>query len=1141
MPAFFGLWPMAWRRLQARWKLLLPLFLGSVLAVALLSSTIIYGDAVRQLGLNFAFSQERHKDLDIDLLSYYNPTEVSSFKTIANEMEVAISRNVDWFVEGSTQGMQSSTFFVNDVARGPEALSRSTETIQGLMSSQKDPRLRSKFLFRTQLDAHVTLIAGARPQAVSVELDTSGRPTSWPEMPGLVLEETAIKHDLGVGDRLMVVPYWEESLPYGVARISGIIRAKNPQDRYWQTRLSEQTARARDQNFIPLYISEDSFLLGLGRLFPDMLSDYSWTLHVDPQKIDVRNVPLARFGFERMESQLRSRLRTFLITTSLDTVLSDFGTRDLFGRIPLLIMIVMIIAIIFYFLCMIANVVVARDFGEIALLGSRGAGEGQMLGLYLWEAIAIVLTALVVGPFLSLVATSALGYTPGFQDLTGGSPLPVTLTTPAILLALGGGGIAFFALMLPTLMAFRRNPLQHKAGSTRPNTTSVVNRYYLDIFVGILAAVLFWELTQRGSVVTTSLLGETNVDKALLGAPALFLLAVALLFLRLFPWLTRWLSWVTSFWGKAWLALSMWQLARNPLQYTGLILLLMLASSVAMFAANFGPTLKHSYTERASYKVGSEFLVPGPGLRANGASVSFSETTGDFPGAESWSFAFRHHASLAQRLFDSGRFDVLAIDPESFEDVAWYRDDFSEPSLADIVSVLDSDTPSGLHGRILPPGTTKIGVWVLPTNPSGRLLLRARIVDVNGRYEDFTMGILSRSEWTYKETDITLADDDETGRRIQRYRMLALEPPFRLISLTVQQRSGSDLAPGAIYLDDLQAGFSSARAPVIVETFDDFVGTVIQDTPRAFADTLDASDSITLEGRGKAGVFIWGGGSAFSSRGFSFGNAQERDLPLSAIASRSFMEKEDIAIGDQLLISISGHRTLVKVTETVDFFPTLNPYENGFLVMNMPALLEHMNTVAVGLEHYPSETWVGGPSEGNSRELLAQTFRGDDRRKSLDRQVVLENMEADPLVAAGWDGILTMAFIAVIFVTLVGFSVFAFVQAQTRRVEFALLRSVGLSQGGLIGLVLFEQAVVIVLGLALGSWLGVQLTSILMPFLGLNQFGTQLLPPFVVQIDWAVILTTYAIMAAVFLASTVGLITFFSRMAIQRALRFGEF
>jgi len=136
--------------------------------------------------------------------------------------------------------------------------------------------------------------------------------------------------------------------------------------------------------------------------------------------------------------------------------------------------------------------------------------------------------------------------------------------------------------------------------------------------------------------------------------------------------------------------------------------------------------------------------------------------------------------------------------------------------------------------------------------------------------------------------------------------------------------------------------------------------------------------------------------------------------------------------------------------------------------------------------------------------------------------------------------VLRIAFLAVLFATLMGFSVYSLVHAQRRKVEFALLRSLGLSGAGVAGVVLVEQVLVVVIGMALGNWLGMQITSLIMPFLGLSEEGSQVLPPYALAMDWRAVMVVYGAMAMVFMATTLTLIGLFSRSAIQRALRFGE-
>lgn len=1129
MTGLFTLSSLAFRHLLARWRLLLPLLVGAILAVALLSSTFIYGDAVRQLGLHHALAEKPRSQLDINLLAYYAATDPAAYASIRNEVDVAVSRNIQWFVERSARGMKGSTFFVNRVARGGAALDTSPVAIEGEDAAAVNPRLRAVYLFSEHLQDQTATVAGAMPPDILVGSDSRGRPTSSPEIPVVILEETARRQRLAVGDQLLLVPYWDDALPFGVARIAAIARPKDPGDRYWQAAASQDVARLQDQNFVPLYVSEKTYLSGVGRLFPKMLSDYSWSLMVDPSRIDVRNAPLAEFGLERADDQLRSRLHSYLSRTDLDKVLRQFSTKDLFGRIPLLIVMLMVMAIILYYLVMVANVVVDRHLGEIALLRSRGADAAQVLGLYMWEALALSFVAFIIGPFVAWLGSAILGRTPAFSDLTLGKMLPATLTPAAILMALAGAAVSFAALLAPTIKGLRLDLVKYKAGAARPDAAPFFNRYYLDILIAIIAGLLFWELVQRGSVVSTTLLGRQAVDNALLAAPALILLAVGLLFLRVFPYVMQCCGWVASRFGAAWMTLALWYMARRPLPYALPILLLMLASSIAMFAANFGATVEQSYRDRAAYAVGSDARFTGSGLSQRAPSTPSLEAAGAGPGAGQKSPAYRTTASMALRLFGTGEFDVLAVEPETLGRVAYYRGDFSSKPLPALLGTLDADTPGQLHGLPLPDGASALGVWVMPGNANRNVQLAARIADSDGRYQDYPLGALGFGEWRLLETSLA---------RPPREGGFAPKPPLRLISLHVRQVQGDTMTPGAIYLDSVQASGPAMGTPTILRRFDNPGGLqVIRDAPQSAADTAEAA-AVTREGGNPSAVFTWGTGSLYATRGIAFNSTSGLGTPLKAIASRTLLESQRASQGDTLVVSIGAHPVPVQVAEVAEFFPTLDPYRaEGFLVVNLPALMERLNTLERGADWRPSEVWV--KSADGTVQPLSKPGDGSEIG-GLDRARLLGSYRSDPLVAAGWQGALVICFVAVVFATLMGFAVYSFVQARRRRVEFAMLRSLGLSFREMAAIVLVEQMVIIVTGLALGSWLGVQLTRVLMPFLGLTEQGTQVLPPFAFHTSWTAILITYGIMTAAFLAATAGIIGTFSRMAISKALRFGE-
>ncbi|HAL46522.1 MAG TPA: hypothetical protein DCP37_02085, partial [Dehalococcoidia bacterium] len=116
----------------------------------------------------------------------------------------------------------------------------------------------------------------------------------------------------------------------------------------------------------------------------------------------------------------------------------------------------------------------------------------------------------------------------------------------------------------------------------------------------------------------------------------------------------------------------------------------------------------------------------------------------------------------------------------------------------------------------------------------------------------------------------------------------------------------------------------------------------------------------------------------------------------------------------------------------------------------------------------------------------------------------------------------------------------AYVSARAREGQFALMRTMGFSMRQLVSLVLLEQVLLIAVGMALGTWMGGRLSKLIMPFLGHDSFGTKIVPPFVVEVDWAALAVAYSSMVILFALVIVGVIVFIRRIALQRILRMGE-
>src|SRR5205085_12069930 len=112
----------------------------------------------------------------------------------------------------------------------------------------------------------------------------------------------------------------------------------------------------------------------------------------------------------------------------------------------------------------------------------------------------------------------------------------------------------------------------------------------------------------------------------------------------------------------------------------------------------------------------------------------------------------------------------------------------------------------------------------------------------------------------------------------------------------------------------------------------------------------------------------------------------------------------------------------------------------------------------------------------------------DDGVTLVNTQTVageLSNLQTDPL-NLGLLGLMFLAFIIAMSLSVVGLLTYSALTAVARRSEFGVLQALGLSPLRVIGQLAFEQIFVIVLGVALGGILGAMLSNQVVPRLALD-------------------------------------------------------
>ena len=594
---------------------------------------------------------------------------------------------------------------------------------------------------------------------------------------------------------------------------------------------------------------------------------------------------------------------------------------------------------------------------------------------------------------------------------------------------------------------------------------------------------LAWLLVQVG-VVGLFVYVETPSFTGLLAIPTIALIALVpaqALFLLFQAYSRR---------SPVWVSMALWRMARNPLQYTWLVLLLVLVAGLATFSYTIGATLQKRDTERILYDVAADIRVAN--IESQIDSWDLGEEYSAIPGVEQVSPALRMRGRAAESRGNS--FSILGLRSREFASISWYRDDFSTQELEGVMRALEPHGPP--KPIVLPPGSERIGVWMKLGTATSRLSTRAVIEDEEGALASLPLGDVGR-EWTLVSADLPT---DMAG-------------PLQMVSLQVEPRQALLGIPGSILIDDIHVTVAGGAQEVL----DDFEGPLAWSALPTSYDPSGSFVGVSDDAHSGSGAALYGFEQHFRTSPPGI-YRRRSDGPLSVVPSRGFLENEGLVAGDSFVASVEDSLVLMTVAGAVDYFPTMEPGAGGFMLADFDQLLYHMNLNTPDSAITPNELFISLASDAGPdvRERVLGPFRLGV--SVYDRTTLEESFQLDPLVTAGWRGAALVSVLVIAFTALTGVITYMLFFSERNRGEMGIIRSLGLAHRQMLTLLAFEHLLILVAGVGLGTWVGLRMSSMMVPLVSLAESGGEVLPPTLVATNWPTITVVYAVLIAVFAA-----------------------
>jgi len=701
-------------RLRRMWGMLFITGLGMIASVMLVCAVPLYSQVALTTGLRDVLTANR----DSATLAV-NATVVAvssqSVADISNTIETSLnSVSLQGYLNGSPQFViQTAGLFVT-TPRPPNP----TDTLAIRGYSMKE------------VPKHTKLIRGRLPGVLSHDLEVALTP------------ETAVGFHVDVGSTITVpfqisvghgdttlIPHLET--PNLQLHVVGIYTADVANDVFWHgndVNLVATPDRPPTLNGTAL-VSSDTFLATLDALdsvdkavYSPGLTNLSWyyqlnTSHLSINQLDdlITNLAAWQDNVDSYTSVVQLGTPEYdylqnitlqgdaLSTLSVQSTLERYRARIGVLQIPNELVLFQIMALVLFFVGMMAELLVERQTETIAILHSRGANRLQIFGSFMTQSIGLGIVALFVGPLLAIPVVSLTAqHTLSLQEqgalnIITRNPVGIlyglrTYALAAVLLAIATMGFSMYRTVGMDVLAIRRE-------SARTTSRPLWQRLNLDIIAIIIAITGYFVSQYVAGLQELDLRANTLIVSPLaLITPLFLVIAGILLVLRLFPIILR-LGSLFAIRGRGASAmLAFGQMSRAPRQAMRMTLLLALASAFAIFALVFTSSQEQRVYDLAAYQVGADFSGP----ISYDSSQSIKEQTTDFVqrthGVLSATLGYAASASSGS----GNTFELRGVDANTFAQTATWTQANSTQSLDSLMQMLIAHRGDAAKSHVLP-------------------------------------------------------------------------------------------------------------------------------------------------------------------------------------------------------------------------------------------------------------------------------------------------------------------------------------------------------------------------------------------------------------------------------------------------------
>ncbi|MBR39188.1 MAG: hypothetical protein CL888_03130 [Dehalococcoidia bacterium] len=734
---------------------------------------------------------------------------------------------------------------------------------------------------------------------------------------------------------------------------------------------------------------------------------------------------------------------------------------------------------------------------EINYLFLRGVSKFGVIKYFFYEWLLIGIPVMIIAPFISNLTIRFV-----IKDYLNIDPKGIDIFYVNINSALISLGFLIIASLFSFIfyVSLNNQLINSKRLSMVVSKirTNIFTKYFLDIFLGIGAILIFFELRMRviSSIGENSALGQYTF----LLIPSALMIFLAMLFIRILPILFG----LLDIFGRVTFTpiyLSSKKLSKNSGWYMWFFLIISLGIASFIVISSLQSSLEKSKKDKSSFITMSDFRISESspfgiedeyieglslqgGVNKVGRMNSLTGNTGTTgSGTES---------------------QLLGVD-KNLIDITWSRDDFFNENKSMVFSGWSNEEYK--PGILIEDEISKINIKNYANKDLEDSFLWVIVKGFDSRITALSLGQIESKKWTINSVELK-----------------NVKYPARLIAIEVYEPSSEDNSkPFELYLNSIE----------LINSNNNLIKTIPLDnslnwTELPTSEGFDTRINYNSEGL----VLSLGNGSTRGIRGMYLSN-YDQGIPV--IVNSEFIEESGIEIGERFIFNSSGSYIPMKIEKKINYFSGTSEKYESFLITDLRLLKNYMELTKLQ-SFRPNElvVFIDDEFQENSSNYIEENFPLSTIK---DKSLIEQNSLVTSIALISWKGISIISLWAFIILISIGFIGFYIANEIQSSQDNAINDAIGISPISRFVMSFFEYGVVIISAILIGLFSGVVMSRVLNQLVMSLDISTKTSFPETLVISWINVISAIIVLSILYFACSLIFSLLSTRMKVSELIK----